>query len=88
MMQTPTYSPTWNRVWIGFCPQCGRLHVIENSGECWPPAECKCGWLGGLPELVEGKVYDPIEFKVKRKPYPGIRAGQTLEQLQEMGAGQ
>jgi len=38
--------------------------------------------------LVEGKVYDPIEFKVKRKPYPGIRADQTLEQLQEMGAGQ
>lgn len=59
-------TSTWNRFWVGYCPQCGRLHVIEDAGGSWPPAVCECGWIGGLPELHEWKLYDPTERNTKK----------------------
>jgi hypothetical protein len=56
---------TWNRLWVGYCPQCHRLLAYQNDGSSWPPAECQCGWLGGMPELRDNNLFDPMERKAK-----------------------
>lgn len=40
------------RVVVGNCPECGRLFVIPNNHETWPPARCSCGWVDGLDGLI------------------------------------
>lgn len=39
------------RVIVGNCPACGRLLVIPNNHEVWPPARCQCGWVDGTSGL-------------------------------------
>jgi ribosomal protein L37AE/L43A len=40
------------RLVVGGCPDCGRLIVIHNDHEVWPPSLCECGWAGATVDLV------------------------------------
>lgn len=60
-----TFQPA--RVIVGTCPECGRLLVILNDHEVWPPARCTCGWVDGTSGL-ENKIRMERIMPWERKP--------------------